>query len=330
MKDIFGKNNYRFGVETILSIFLSNYQFVLGADLESYTSRQDFFNDENPCNIYFVLRRPKVTIAPDSVKIKGKKVRFKLYIHSKDRIGEVSMGCEFEHATSKIEFHTEYPFNMFLIRDQENALLLARPSTLIDSSTVIDNINTEDLDYEILYIGQSYGKNGKRTAIDRLASHETLQKIYTHASTRFPESDIWIMLTNFSQQSVLFSAGSDLVKVKKRDKKIEDGKVTTFFKENGLEITERQSINLTEAALIKYFEPEYNTNFKDNFPNPNHKSYSNCYKLDIRAINIEIGTREMIRKIYTKTSGRKSYHSKTFEFASDKDRISFLDLGGEA
>lgn len=326
MKDIFGKNNYRFGVETVVSIYLNNYQFVLGADLADYTKRQGFFNDENPCNIYFVMRRPKVSIDPDSIKVNGKTVKLNLLIHARERLGVVGLSCEFNNANSKIEYLTEYPFNMILFRDQEQPLMLARPSTLIDSSLVENNVETEDLDYEVLYVGQSYGKNGKRTAIDRLAAHETVQKIYTHALTQFPDSDIWIMLANFAQLSVLFAAGSALVNVNKDDKKIERRKVKHMVKNNGLPITEKQFINLTEAALIKYFEPEYNLNFKDNFPDTRHKSYSECYTLDIRAVNIEVGTREIIRRIYTNKTGRKPYHSQMFEFSSAQERISFLDF----
>jgi|GEM_PF-520232 len=326
LKNLFSQNNYRFGVETMVSIYLSNYQIVLGADLDDYSNRQDFFDDENPCNIYFILRRPKVTIDPESIKIRGKKAKFSLLIHSRERIAEIKMGCEFKKATSKIVCHTEYPYNLFLFRDEDKPLMLARPGTLIDSPTVTQNIDPEELDFEILYIGQSYGATGKRTAIDRLASHETLQKIYAHALTHSPEYDIWVMLTSFSQQSVLLSAGKGIVNVKKNDRHTDDIKVKGFFKNQGINLTERQRINLTEAALIKYFEPEYNLNFKENFPSVNHKSYTDCYKLDIRAINIEIGTREMVRKIYTKKSGRKEYHSKTYEFSSLEDRISFLNF----
>lgn len=90
-------------------------------------------------------------------------------------------------------------------------------------------------------------------------------------------------------------------------------------------ITDRQKINFTEAALIKYFQPKYNIEFKDSFPSAKHKSYSECYKLDVRALTIELDTSDMIRKIYTDTTGRKERHLKMCEFNSDKDRISMMD-----
>lgn len=326
MKDLFERNNYRFGVETFLLMYLDQYQFVLGSDLEDYSKNQELFNEDNPCNIYFVLRRPKVTVIPDSIKISNKKASFKLLVHSWEKPIEVDLECEFTKANSKIEYYTEYPYNILAFRDQEKILMVARPSTLLDSNLVLENIDSEELDYEVLYIGQAYGKNGKRTALDRLASHETVQKIYSQTLTDNPESDIWIMLCKFSQDSMLFSVGKDLVKVKKEDEKVEEEKVKHVFDNNGLLITERQRINFTEAALIKYFEPYYNIRFKDIFPSPRHTSYKECYDLDIRAINIELDTSEMGRKIFTDKAKRRFHHMKMYEFKDDKDRISLLEV----
>lgn len=321
----FIREDYKFGTESFLSMFLSQYQFVLGADLDYYSQGNELFNDKNPCNIYFILRRPKVTIDPDSFYSKGKEAFFDLIIHDRECTGVVNIKMELNEAKSKLNLVTEYPYNSFAIRDLEKILLFARPGSLIDRVQVENNVTPEMLDYEILYIGQAYGKNGKRTALDRLASHETVQKIYTHSLTNNPESDIWIMLANFSQVSMLFSGGSDealqTTKSKKRDNKLTEN----FFDNRGLVFSEKQKINFTEAALIKMFEPKYNKDFKNSFPNNKHSSYSECYSLNVRAITIELDTSEMVRKIYTEKTGRKINHSKMFEFENDQDRISLLE-----
>jgi len=325
MKDIFGDNNYRFGVESFLLMYLNQYQLVLGSDLESYSKSDEIFNDNNPCNIYFVLRRPKVTVDPNSVKIKGNAVDLDFIIHNKGDFGVVHLSIELNEAKSDLEFKSEYPYNLFTFSDKNGVLLGARPSTLLDSNIVQDNIDTQLLDYEILYIGQAYGSDGNRTALDRLASHETVQKIYMHSLTQHPDSDIWIMLTNFSQQSMLFMAGADLIKVSEEDSKIENEKLEHMLQNDGLSISEKQKINFTEAALIKYFEPEYNIRFKDIFPSSKHISYSECYGLDIKALTIELDTSEMMRKIFTEKTEIKHHHIKMFEFNSDEDRICILE-----
>jgi len=324
MKDIFGENNYKFGIETFLLMYLNQYQFILGSDLENYAKSNEVFTKDNPCNIYFVLRRPKVTIDPNSVEINGNKANFQLIIHHPTKGGAIKMEIKSNKAQSEMEFYSEYPYNLFTFSDKNGVLLGARPSTLIDSSQVQNNIDLSILDYEILYIGQAYGKNGNRTALDRLSSHETVQKIYTHSLTNNPDSDIWFLLSNFSQQDMLMMAGTDLIKVSEEDSKIETEKIKHIQENEGIAITEKQKINFTEAALIRYFQPEYNIEFKDSFPTTKHKSYSECYGLDIKALTIELDTSENTRKIYTKNTKREHHHIKMFEFNSDKDRISML------
>lgn len=326
MENIFDRNNYRFGVESFLAMYLDKYQFVLGADLEGYAKSNETFTNGYPCNIYFVLRRPKVTIDPDSIKIMGNKADFELVIHHHGKGVVVPMSIVLEKAESELKFHTQYPYNLFTFSDRNGVLFGARPGTLIDNSFVQNSFELPILDYEILYIGKAYGNNGKRTALDRLSSHETLQKIYTHSLTHNPDSDIWIMLTNFTQKSILISAGSDLIKVNENDSKIEFEKEEHFFKNKGFSISEKQKINFTEAALIKYFQPKYNVEFKDSFPSSKHTSYSECYNLDIKALTVEVDISENVRKIFTDKSGRKEHHIKMFEFNSDEDRMSLMDI----
>lgn len=325
MKKPFEDQKYKQGIESFLAMYLDKYQFVLGADLEAYAKSDEMFSKDIPCNIYFILKRPKVTIDPNSFKSQGKEVRFDLIVHQPDKKHTISIVTEIHNAKSKLELFTEYPFNFFAIGDKYEPLLVARPSSLIDHIPYQDNIKSDVLDYEILYIGQAYGKNGKRTALDRLSSHETVQKIYTHALTNNPDSDIWVMLTHFSQVSALFSLGEDLLKDPKISDK-EEEKINHFFKNEGLKFSEKQKINFTEAALIKLFEPPYNSEFKNSFPDKNHKSYTECYSLDIRSLTIELDTSEMVRHICTKKSGRKKYHREMFEFENDEDRISLLGM----
>lgn len=98
MRNIFGNKNYKFGVESFLLMFLNQYQFVLGADLESYSKEDQVFNKNNPCNIYFILRRPKITIDPQSVIIDGNKASFNFYIGHNEDYSLINMGIELKKA----------------------------------------------------------------------------------------------------------------------------------------------------------------------------------------------------------------------------------------
>lgn len=49
-------------------------------------------------------------------------------------------------------------------------------------------------EFEVLYIGQSYGKRGERTAITRLSSHSTLQKILMDCQSKYSDKHIYLLL----------------------------------------------------------------------------------------------------------------------------------------
>lgn len=315
-----------FGAEGFFNTYLSNYQMLLGVDLEMYSKQNDqLFNKDNPCNLYFILKRPKVTINPDSFRSEGKNAYFDLIVHEKEELKVISIGVELKKAESNLKLVTEFPFNMFTIEDNEGILLVARAGTLIDSGDDSKIFDFDFLDYEVLYIGQAYGKSGERTALNRLMKHETLQKIYTHSLTNNPDSDIWILLTHFAIISSLFISGTASVIRSAMGEKRDEELIDHFLTNKGLKVTKKQIINLTEAALIKYFQPQYNKDFINEFPSQFHRSYSEYYDLDVRAISIELDTSEMNRKLYTQSVERKQYHSTMYEFKNDKDRISMTD-----
>lgn len=140
MKNPFKNKKYKQGTESFLAMYLDKYQFVLGADLEGYSKSNGTFSKYIPCNIYFILRRPKVTIDPNSFESHGKEAKFNLVIHQPQGYSIVNIVTEIKNAQSQLELFTEYPYNLFAINDNRKPLFLARPSYLIDHDIVENNI----------------------------------------------------------------------------------------------------------------------------------------------------------------------------------------------
>lgn len=154
---------------------------------------------------------------------------------------------------------------------------------------------------EVLYIGQAFGEDGNRTAIDRLGSHSTLQKIYSEAMQRNPDSEIWILLASFQQKNI--STMNGMITMSQSNEK-EDFNRWMNFNNGENPFSDKQKINFTEAALIRTFIPQYNKEYKDTFPNPAHSSYSECYSLDLNAIVVEMDMTEARRWLYSDSKKR--------------------------
>jgi hypothetical protein len=98
----------------------------------------------------------------------------------------------------------------------------------------------------------------------------------------------------------------------------------------GTPVTEAQRINYTEAALIRYFRPPYNTEYKNSFPSPAHASYAECYDLDLNAVTVEIDSRQIRCRLWSEAVEPTWIHLPRFELHSKEERQSMFDFFPEA
>ena len=143
--------------------------------------------------------------------------------------------------------------------------------------------STEQLECEVLYVGQSYGTKGDRDALIRLKSHETLQKVMADILYEDINSEIAITLWEFTPRLLTSLDGRNDFLVTDEEDKQHFKKVLSAPPL----ILDNQIINVTEAALINYFKPKYNDKFKNNFPDVTHKGYTFYYDYDYNAITVE-------------------------------------------
>ena len=323
------KKEFKYYSQFAINMYLSSYQFLQQTELSTYGKVQKTFTDRNPCNIYFIVKRPRISLDPDYFVIEGNSIKFKYYIHIQDTKHTRYFRLKRKKGMFNIRMETEYPYNYFGLRDDNNLNINYKLAVVIDLIHKKSISKEPLLDYEVLYIGQAYGEDGKRTAIDRLGSHSTLQKIYSEASQRNPNSEIWIMLAHFTQKNITSMNGR--ISMPKENEEEDFNRFSNFS--NSENITEKQRINFTEAALIKTFLPKYNKEFKNTFPNPSHSSYSECYDLDINAIIVETDCSDVRRWLFSENKKRVNEKELSFNywqhgisyFVNKKDRYKIFN-----
>jgi len=277
------------------------------------------FGEENPCHIYMIARRPRIMIDPDSVRFEGELIYGQFLIQEgKDVIPEQFVFQNF--IEPNLRFDCPYPHTEFFFYDEKEVLVSSGKAALL-----LQTLNNKDYSkyssLEILYIGQSYGVEGVRSAPQRLQNHSTLQGIYAEAIRRTPDKEIWLVLWGFTS---LAMAGIDgISKIFEKTDEEDDRHIERFYKDF---ISEQQLINYTEAALIRYFEPEYNQTFKNTFPNPAHKTYSECYDLDIHSVHVELQTEEINCQLYSPKIAPSWIQFASFNLHDPEERKSILDV----
>lgn len=173
--------------------------------------------------------------------------------------------------------------------------------------------------FEVKYIGQAYGKDGSRSAIDRLLKHETLQRIALEGA---PEGyRITLLLLSIQPGNRLITIFNPFAKdTQSGEQRIKQGLDKLF------NTTEEERVSLYEAALIRYFYPGFNKEFKESFPSTNLKILRDCYNKDFSAVIAEICMDGLPYTLWSKSVEAKRSHVARHDLHREEDRKIFFGL----
>jgi hypothetical protein len=173
--------------------------------------------------------------------------------------------------------------------------------------------------FMVKYVGQAFGSDGSRNAIDRLLKHETLQKI---AVKGVPDG--------YTLQVILLEIHTDnriitvfLPNAKSKD---DDGKRCRLGLDKLFGTTDAERVSLYEAALIRHFSPEFNKEFKNSFPSTNLKILQDCYEKDFLALVSEICFDEFPFYLCSESVNPSRYHIVKHDLQKDSERRFFFAL----
>lgn len=170
--------------------------------------------------------------------------------------------------------------------------------------------------FEVKYIGQAYGKNGSRNALDRLRKHETLQKISLKGVPENYKLSLLILSVESNNQLVTM--------INPRAQKQDDGSRIKSGIDKLFNTTEPERISLFEASLIRYFYPDFNKEFKDSFPSTNLKILQDCYEKDFSAVFSEICIDELPFQLFSKSVPATHRHLAKHDLHENKARKAFF------
>lgn len=173
--------------------------------------------------------------------------------------------------------------------------------------------------FNVKYIGQAYGQDGSRNAIDRLLKHETLQKIALKGTP--PGYRLTLLLLAIQPDNQLITRMNPFAKNgDSGDSRIQQGL------DKASNTTEAEKISLYEAALIRYFYPEFNKTFKDSFPSTNLAILQDCYDKDFGAVVAEINIDDLPFILFSDNVEPKFNHVAFHHLHKSEDRKMFFGL----
>jgi hypothetical protein len=183
-----------------------------------------------------------------------------------------------------------------------------------------EEVDRTMLDLSVQYIGQAYGKDGNRNALDRLASHETLQKILGELNDRQPQQQAWIVVFKFDGYAVANVFGPWKGTVGKEESMARATDTLTN------ELPDDQLTTLAEGSLIRYFRPPFNERYKDTFPAAEHSSYEHPFEFDFNAVGFEFATISISVRLKSDAVAPAWIHEGLFTLSDPSVRRAFMDI----
>ncbi|MFI6265332.1 hypothetical protein [Micromonospora sp. NPDC051006] len=258
--------------------------------LDQYMGRQRELQNEKSfpvtCNLYMVTRRPRMSIDPGSVGFHAGRMTGILRIQRQSQFDEVPFSVSTKDlGRGPFRYESEWPHEEYRVYDADGEV---SGGIVALAAVEFGMILARRVPHEVLYVGQAFGKAGERTAFDRLKSHSTLQRIYAECP---PDKEIWLHLCRVSDIT-LFMEFNPQVPSRTTDEEDEQHRNRVLRRIHSVGFAEREAVAIGEAGLIRYFQPQYNEKFRNNYPDPKHVHISTCYDLDLATIAVELQGQE--------------------------------------
>lgn len=292
--------------------------------------------DKHLYHIYGILSYDRIYFRKEKTKIISNGIQVTLFtvkdgneVNYNLPLWEILPGVDYR----KVKLTLTFPYTFITVKIEDEDFLSSHSQVVNPEIEVhaqdLFSLFAETLvhkqEFEVLYIGQAYGKNGSRTAFDRLASHSTLQKILTDYQTKNPNKHIYILLLEFTPNLSMSFDGLTKRYTKSEEESNQHMEEVLCDLPRG-----EQIINITEAALIYYFKPEYNVTFIENFPDVHHKGYKQYFDLDYNSLTVELDMEfdhAPIIQLYSKTNRiNSSFDFIRYKLYNDNERLSMYEI----
>lgn len=300
----------------------SHYLFPVSQIGTKFKGDKEIEKDINQCHIYLITERPRISFVKDTIfyasgKLSGK-ASYK--IEGNDQIFDFDLDFPLYDGADSVRLG-KYPYREI---ETYNSLNPEETIRIFPSFLLASNYSHQDVaifkKLNVLYVGQAYG-DGNRSALQRLESHSTLQKILSQLPEKYPDSEIIIALFKYNIEKPIahISMSPHFKNAIGGDEDLDQ-----FKKITQKPISKKQAVTIIEAGLIRYFQPEYNEIFKIKFPSIKHKTLKSCMDLDFTALCVEINTEDSRHMLMSNTRHPSEHHISQFDLVSTQNRASFF------
>lgn len=270
------------------------------------------------CHIYLILTRPRVTYVPGSLVQEEGWTRGKFQYRIKGEIKEAQFKLEGRPEPGWAISISDYPHSKLEMR-HETGQYHSIPAHLMSLMAIVTDNELSRL--KVMYVGMSYA-DGKRSAVDRLSSHSTLQAVLADINHDEPDNEALLLLVKYDDPLVFitFNGRDESLRIE------DDRDVGEDLARTRAAISKELQIALIEAGLIKYFQPKYNDKYTKRFPHPTHEILREVYGIEFGALSVEINTEDLNFCLYSDVRAAGYHHMAQYDLYKPEVRRSYFNV----
>jgi len=307
--------------------YFSEFAFVLASKGTLLIHSSDVVNvdslsDEekelaDSCHIYLVVKRPRLGFVPHSFVNTDSRTTGRLFYCNGGNRLECDVAFHDEHGVKyKV---SEYPHRHLIVTNKigEDVSI---PAHLL--AQMCEDISLPVLrDLEVVYVGMAFG-DGERTVFDRLKSHSTLQQVLADCNSESPDDEVLIVAVEYDDPFLIISMDGNNSRLSVEN----DRNLVDDMRRIRDEVGKKVEVGLSEAALIRYFQPRYNEKYKATFPEPSHSVLAKLFEIDIVGLTVEINTEDLRCRLYSAFRETGYHHICAFDLHDPGVRQSFFNM----
>lgn len=271
--------------------------------------------------LYLIGSRPRVTIDPASAMYFDGEIRVDGRLPIKERTQDFR--ATIMHALGpRVFIESKYPFDNYAFRRFGEPPLATGVVANMPLGRGVVGIPAAADNFNVLYVGQAYGKEGERSSVQRLKSHSTLLRILADAT---PDVQIWLALCRIDDLTLMATMnGIEDGQVAGKDDAEHYASALRWLNSRGPD--RHEAVSLAEACLIRYFKPSYNIQLKNSFPQPQHAVLTALAELDLHSVAVELQMQDLEMLVGNNNVQHARWHAQMFETHFDPRRGPILDL----
>jgi hypothetical protein len=291
-------------------------------DLENKWVRDTIEDDK--INIYLICKRKKIFFNPEEIS-SNKSLSGLYYLDDNHEKIDINIPKEANVKINSLEN------GFFNVDQKEEKGIVVKDFLFINKmfqlvNDPIGNSLQANLpsDLEVMYVGQTYGRNGSNKIDRRLENHKKIQKIALDILHKGSNEDILIIgisTSVFFHNTTIIAGNISLLNSEILNSKKRSNETRSYT------ITGCQELTIFEAALINYFKPEFNKEYKNSFPSSSFKSYEDLYKQDLDYFMVLLDTFSIKCRLFSKFIQDRQYiHTTDFSLESSNKKESFFEF----